>query len=646
MALIRLLLSLALVVAAATSVRAQDSINGTYDLEGTATAGGAYRGWGRIRADGGDLVLEVTVHGAAARPPVRARAAGANGRWTFRDGGGSAGLAGSVGGLSGGSASTAEVEVTRAGTGLQVVRRVGGQVDARERWTARAAGALAVVALAPERARFVPYRPDGANTVTVRYAVEPTGAAADVDVTIVDRTGAPALKRRLSQVTDTGAGLAFTWDGRLADGRCVDARRSPYRVTFTAARGGETATSAPIDVVAVPRVDACFVVSRVGAGEGSAASKVVAHDAQVTLVAVVRAVVAGARPEEPGRTERVVYVDIDDVAAVVLPKVGRVAVARWDATWPALELRWQEVRARGLHSDGYRLAQNLRRATRDGEFTNVVSNGPDEGQWLGLDTLEYTHVERGAGPTLAADAHAGTVRYRFDADLADAALRLGERAPGTPGRRDPRPTTGTDLRSGLLDGFSRALAGAGPDVHRVSRRGPSAHPLLSHLEAFRGVPWLYGSIGSQVQDYIGYDCADLVFAAARRAGLTTRSQFTNANNLCRTYLRPAGKLPAVRFDEALRPLDAKTGAAVGLRVGPGADDARPGDVVFFDWDGDGDWDHTTVLWEAPTGQLDQTARLVWAHHEARSVDGFYVGTLAELVHAGTQPTVRMVVRRF
>lgn len=648
MALLRCLLSLALLFTAATCARAQDPITGTYDLTGTAAtsaSGTAYQGWGRIRAEGDDLVLEVTVAGADARPPARARA-GVSGRWLFREAGASVGLTGALGGGAAGSAPATEVEVTRLASGLQVVRRVAGQVSARERWTPRSAAALAIVALAPERARFVPYRTDGPNTVTVRYAVEPTGVAADVDVTIVDRAGAVVTRRRLPQVTDAGAGLAFTWDGRLADGRCVDARRSPFRVTFTAARGGATATSAPVAVVAVPRVDACFVASRVGAGEASAANKVVAHDAQVTLVAVVRAVVAGARPEEPGRTERVVYVDADGVAAVVLPKVGRVAVARWDAAWPALDVRWQEVRALGLHSESYRLAQNLRRATRHGEFTNVMSNGPTEGQWLGRDTLEYFHVDRGAGPTLAADASPGTVRYRFDADLADAALRLGERAPGTPGRRDPRPTTATDLRSGLLDGFSRDLAGAGPDVHRVSRRGPSAHPLLSHLEAFRGVPWLYGSLGNQVQDYLGYDCADLVFAAARRAGLTTRTQFTNANNLCRIYLRAAGKLPTVRFDEGLRALDLKTGAPVSLRVGPGADDARAGDVVFFDWDGDGDWDHTTVLWEAPSGALDQTARLVWAHHEAGSVDGFYVGTLAELVHAGTQPTVRMVVRRF
>ena len=143
MALIRCLFSLALIVtAAAATARAQDSITGTYDVAGADSFNDAYAGLGRIRADGSDLVLEVMVAGGDPRPTVRARAAGSS-RWLFRDGA-SAGIAGSLGGASAPSASVTEVEVTRAGTGLDVVRRVGGRV-ARERWSVRAAS-LAVVA--------------------------------------------------------------------------------------------------------------------------------------------------------------------------------------------------------------------------------------------------------------------------------------------------------------------------------------------------------------------------------------------------------------------------------------------------------------------------------------------------------------------
>lgn len=607
---------------------AAQEITGTYDI----TPG---PGWGRVRADGADLVLEAVVDGQA-RPAARGSATPQGGRWRLRAGAATGGVTGALGDLLGGGGGGAgaggtEVEVSRLGTDcLRVVVRERGRVVVTERWSPRE-GAFAVTALPPERRAFSPYRTEGPNTVTVPWQVEPADARAEVEVRVVDRAGAEVLRRALGPQDAAGA---FTWDGRQRDGRCVDARRSPYRVTFTARRAGEAVESAPVDVVAVPRLDAAWVVSRVDGGAATSANKVVAHDAKVELIAVVRAVVAGARPEEPGRTERVVYVGVDGLTSATLPQVGRIAVERWDdALWPALAPRWQEVRALGLHRPAYRATQNLRRATTNGQFTNVVSNGPDEGKWIGRDTLEYDHVDRPAGPTLEHQATPGTLRYRFDADLADPALALGERAPGTPGRADPRQTTATEARSGLLDGFSPDLGGAGVTIHRISRRGASPHPLLSHLEAYRGVPWLYGSLGQQVQEFVGYDCADLVFAAARRAGLTTKNQFTNADIMCKTYTKPV--VATVRFEDG-QALDLKTGSRADLSA------ARPGDVVFFDWDGDGKWDHTTVLWDLPAGEVDMTARLVWAGHGPLATDGFKLGTVGMLAREGA----RMIIRRF
>lgn len=627
-----------LVFALATGAGAQE-ITGTYDIAGE----GGRTGWGRITQDGADLVLSSSLGG-------QGRATGgASGAWTFR-GAATQGLSG-LGATTAAGARTFQV-VRLPVTGpvsLAVHVHEGGVRLSAERWTRREpAASLRLVALPPDRARFSPYRRTGPNTVTVRCAVDPPGAPLDLRVRVVDRLGTQVLDRRLPQVQDAGQGVPFTWDGRLADGRCVDARRGPFSLRFAAAQDGDSVVeSEAVSLVAVPRLEACFVVSGADGAEPTHASKVVDHDADVRLVAVVLAVVAGARPEEPGRTERACYVAVDDVRAAVVPKAGRVNVLRWDdATWGPLALRWQEVRALGLHSEAYRATQDAARRTSHGEFTNVVSNGPDEGRWLGRDTLEYAHLDAGTGGALEADTRPGTVRYRVDADHADPALRLGDAAPGSPGRRDARPTTSTTVFSGLRDGFSAQLAGAGPEVHRISRRGPSTHPLLAELETYRGVPWLYGSVADQVLGYIGYDCADLVFAAARRAGLTTRTQFTNANNLCRTYTRPVGTIPTIRFDLAGRLLDAKTGARLDLAVGGAATNIRPGDVVFFDWNSDGDWDHTTVLWEAPTGALDSTARFVWAHHEATSTDGFYIGPLSELVHPFARPTTSMAVRRF
>jgi cell wall-associated NlpC family hydrolase len=617
---------------------AQERLDGGFDLTGTRSSGGSYAGTARVHPEGSDLVLAVWLDGAA-RPLLRAPAS-ATGPWTFT-GATQAGVAGTLDGLLGGAPGasvTLRVEVRRTATGFEARVLEDGRLVAREALTPRAS-TFAISTFALERARFCPYRTEGPNAVAVRYAIDPPGLA-DVEARIIDKDGREVARTTQRGVRADGAGATFTWDGRDAARACVDARRSPYRITLRATRAGTTVASAPVEVVAVPRLDACVVVSSVNGAEATTANKVVAHDADVHLVALVRAVVAGARPEEPGRTDRAWFVASDDagIATAVLPApTGRVTLATWDeGRWPALTLAWQEVRARGLHSPAYRATQDAQRLTRDGEFTNVVSNGDDEGRWLGHDILEYEHVDRGAGSTLAAHASAGTARYRVDADLADPAL---SRRVGSPGRRDPQPTTAAALRSGLLDGFSRDLSGVAPQVHRISRRGPSSNALLSHLEAYRGVPWLYGSLGPQAQEFIGYDCADLVFAAARRAGLTTRNAFTNANALCRTYCKSVG-LPVVRFDDAYAPVNDKTGAAVALNL------AKPGDVVFFDWDGDGDWDHTTVLWEMPSGKIDLSSTFAWAHHEAGCTDGFHTGPLSELIHSGTQPTTKMTVRRF
>lgn len=620
-----------LLLAGVLPARAQDVV-GSYDISGDA--GG---GQGHIRRDGDDLVLTSDL-----RAPARTRAGAGGGSWTFTGAAG-AGLAGTVGDLGGGAGATAPrtIVVTQVDADrLDVEVRDGAAIVARERWTRSTAARLH--ALAPDRERFVPFRADGPNTVTVRCLVEPTDQAVDLVATVVDRSGREVSRRTLRQARDEGQGVAFTWDGRTAGNACVDARRSPYRVSFSATIAGARVSSQAVQVVVVPRLDACIVVSGVDGGELGFTNKVVAHDARVRLVAVVRAVVAGARPEEPGRTERANFVALDDVRAAALPKAGRVALARWDdALWGPLELSWQEVRARGLHSPAYRATQNQQRSTRDGEFTNVVSNGPDEGRWLGRDTIEYTHHPAGSGPELEADTSPGTVRYRVDVTHA-----ASEGAVGSPGRPDPQPTTATAVRSGLLDGFSVGLGGAGPEVHRVSRRGPSTNRLLAELETYRGVPWLYGSLPEQVQEFIGYDCADLAFGAARRAGLTTRTRFTNANNLCKLYTRQVGKIPTLRFDLMGGLHDVKTGDPVDLPAGGATTNVQPGDVVFFDWDGDGTWDHTTVLWDAPSGALDQTARFAWAHHDPTATDGFHVGPLSELVHPAARLTTRMAVRRF
>lgn len=641
-------LTLPLLLALCSVARAQEPITGHWDVAGTRTDGTTYRGQARIDAEGTGLVLRERLEASTGERVLRATLGPTADRWTFRGREVSTGgLAGTVGGTTGATGAEVVLVLQRCPQGGDLL---GYPTGARqERFTRRAASDLAVRLGRPDRTRFAPHRPGGAS-IGLQVQLEPRDVALDVALKVQDKDGAVVFTQTLRGAKDEGFGVAAAWDGKLSKPGAgyADARRSPYRVTASVTKDGRTVTSEPVAVTAVPHIDACYVVSRARAADGfSSTSKLVAYGDVVTVTGVVRAAFGGARVDQPGKTLRATFSTLDPAPArVTIAGVGAVPVQRWDeAAWGGLALEWQTIHALGLHSPAYKATQDSTRMTRDGEFTNVISNGPAEGTWVGRDVLEYRHAAAGTGPSPALSDSPGTVRVRFDADYADASLALGARRPGSPGKRDPVATTAAQARSGLLDGVDPNLAGAGASIHRISRRGPSANPLLSHLEAFRGVPWLYGSLGEQVTSFVGYDCADLVFAAARNAGLTTRTQFTNANNFCRVYMKPRGAERVIAWNEQGAMIDARTKAPVTLRCGGGEGDPRPGDVVFFDWDADGDWDHTTVLWSCD-GELGLDAQFVWAHHQHDSVDGFYVGSLSELVGPNPPSNYRMTIRKF
>ncbi len=646
-------------LALAAPAYAARPLEGRYELVGQLRGGGKYRGEVEIRVEDGEYVLTTRIEGGGSRPTARAsRTPDGAGTYRFRYGGTTRGLTGRLGEATGAPAVGPErlLLVRAHAKGLLAQLRVAGKLTARERLTyvgevedepapEPPASALAVCCDPPTPARFVPLRSDGANTTDVHYRLSPVGAPLSVEVTVTDREGAVVHRARVDEAVDAGDGLTFTWDGR-ADGRgYVDARRSPYSITITAHRAEESASSEPVSVGVVPLLEAAFVVSRARPGEPlTAANKVVEYDDEVEIVGVVRALVGGARGA--GRVHFVA------TRALPAPKArlttGEVALVAWDAErWGELELAWQWVQPLGLHSPAYRPTQDAARLTRHGELTNVVSNGEREGSWLGLDTIEYAHVDAGVGSSPVIDVTPGTDRYRFDVDYADPDLRLGEARPGSVGRRDPRPTTATELRSGLLeDGFDPALGGASDRIHRISRKGSSSSPMLAALECFRRVPWLYGSLGDQVTSFIGYDCADLAFGAARLAKVTTRREFTNAHNLCEVYTRAVAGTGVLTIDTDGTLL---TNSGEPLALDFGGDPAttlQPGDIAFWDWNGDGKWDHTTIVWDAPSGRLDLTTRLVWAHHESTSTDGFYLGTVYQLAMGSKRAMYRVKLRRF
>ncbi len=508
-----------------------------------------------------------------------------------------------------------------------------------------------VVIHQPKVRHFMPHRVSGPNTIKIHYQIVPQNSEVEVTIEVHDKDGAQVHASK-QKVRDTGAGLDFEWNGKDKVGY-VDTRKSPFGITIKGTRAGKPLKgvihdgaqirqseggAGPVSVVAVPLVDRGWVVSRSTDTEPLTTSgKIVAHDARPEIVGVVRAIVKGVRAPERGKTYRDYFVlqkvAPSDIRIEGDREPGRIQAKPWNAElFTELELHWQKVLPLGLHSPIYRPHQRETRMTSHGEFTNVMSNGPTEGKWVGLDVIEYAHHAAGTGLAPTADNDPGTVRWRFDIDYKLAQLALGEaERPGSYGKRSTTQTSATKAVSGLdKDSFSTRLSGASERIHRISRRGASAVKMLSFIELYRRVPWIYGSIGRQTDAFIGYDCADLATGAGRKAGLT-EVEYTNANNLCKTYskLRMEGKN---FYLDGNKLINAKTKKAEDVPFG-GSDTkaAQLGDIVFFDWQNNNKWDHTTVLWENAGTTISRDTKLVWAHHDRSSTDGFYVGTLGELI---------------
>jgi hypothetical protein len=491
----------------------------------------------------------------------------------------------------------------------------------------------------------------GKDKVTVHYTLSPQGKRMDkLTIRIADSGGAVVFEKVVKKKDpskeaaalgqDDGSGCDFVWNGIEALPKKVypglhprvAAVGSPFEMTILVELGSDTAASDPKKVTVVPLLDRAVVVSRASASDTfDDANKLVLFADKVEVLGIVRAQVK----------------NVHDTAWFVLPgvtaktaRVGSTSVdlVEWDEkTWGKIELSWQQVQLNASpmaerdcgpilgHKDA--AAQNKARATTFGEFSNVVANGPKEGQFLGLDTLEYSYSDKGKGASPPVDKDAGTVRYRFDADYKDDALKLGTDAVGSPGRNDSSQQSQVAVRDYTASGIANT-------VHRVSRRSSNANKYLSFIEAYRRVPWVYGSIDPQVENFIGFDCADLAFGSARKAGLTTNKVYTNANGLARTagYTKRRPGVPILYFDKKGKSFSAADDKEFVVPFGTTPDKANLGDVIFWDWDGKvdekgaGKWHHTTMIFECDTDHITPKTKLVMAHH-----DGVHVETIEQLL---------------
>lgn len=251
-----------------------------------------------------------------------------------------------------------------------------------------------------------------------------------------------------------------------------------------------------------------------------------------------------------------------------------------------LQVTWRRVEPRPAHKDT--------RPPNPGidVYSNAVVFGPQHGRWLGYDRLEYFATPiagadglqltvQDAAPTEAsvlprevAPAHKGLGTMRLAATV-----RQGDRVYSTPGEED--------APKGQMD----------PRVFRYSFRAGDG--FVGWLTSYFNVPYLFGSAGDdahhQAERYIGADCADVLVAALRRAGLH-RLHYTNVGGVIDALGRSAG--PAV-----VHPCPPETPACASTADPPlrfGAEVA-PGDILAIDYVGSGElpraWDHIVVLVE-------------------------------------------------
>jgi hypothetical protein len=223
-------------------------------------------------------------------------------------------------------------------------------------------------------------------------------------------------------------------------------------------------------------------------------------------------------------------------------------------------------------------------------YSNAVLFGPRHGRWLGYDQLEYfaTPIAGATGLQLTVTAAEPTEapapprapQYRGLGTMRLAAtIQLGGTAWSTPGEIDaPR---------GQID----------DRVFRYSFRAGDG--FIGWLTSYFNVPYLFGSAGegarNQAERYIGADCADVLVAALRRAGLK-RLAYTNVGGVI-SALRPSAG-PAIVRACAPAAASCQPVSAPPLRFGA---DVQPGDLLAVDYLQAGElpraWDHIVVLVE-------------------------------------------------
>ena len=288
-------------------------------------------------------------------------------------------------------------------------------------------------------------------------------------------------------------------------------------------------------------------------------------------------------------------------------------VYQWNNDWGAPNIVWKKVMPYKTHVD------------LDGNdpgtptYTAYTNNSQVTGAWLGssgvngqtsegngYDIIEYNQTSAAwSGWEGTIDTNAGTTRYR----ISDCYFSGYGNQKYTPGKENT--STGSNLYwTGDDDAYDQGIKNS---FMRIVRTSNNANTFISHIESYEYVPWIFGSEGSphQTERYVGFDCADLAVGAGHAAGVTSVG-YTNANGLAGA-LSNRGSY-GVLYQDNTNIRSATTGDTVLVPIGTGANDFHIGDLLFIDYNANGIYDHTTILYadNGTANQLDPDDEMIYA----------------------------------
>jgi hypothetical protein len=236
-------------------------------------------------------------------------------------------------------------------------------------------------------------------------------------------------------------------------------------------------------------------------------------------------------------------------------------------------------------------------------YSNSVLFGPDHGDWLGFDTLEYDARTLSSSPGIAVESERVSVRAarptssHFDRHGDAGSIWLAAEVLLPDGTVVPTASAGDVDRYGLSQ-----------NVMRVSFRASDDY--IGWLSTYFNVPNVFGSAGSggrhQSDRYVGADCADVLVGALRASGANV--EYTSVSGM-RHLADAATDVFVIGEDGIARDQE---GAELRLEWGV---DVLPGDLLAINYDRYGDalprsWDHIGALLgdggSTPNGFLDAT----------------------------------------